>query len=501
MGIVQKDGFRTMLISYFGMALGYLNKGVLFLLILTSEQMGLINLLTTVGLLFAQLASFGSMASIWRFFPYFRNSEKRNHGFLTLNLSIVGLGILLCTLAIFVFREQIQAYYGERSALFLHYYLWVIPIGASYVIYMVLETYLRAMYKNIIAVFAFEVVLRLAVTISLFLYWYQAIDFHAFVVLNSLIYGVPVIILVLYLIAIKEFHLSVSSIQISRRFRKIIWNFSSYNYVNSLGIILVTSLDVIMIAQMLGLDATGVYTFVIFMTSALLVPYRSLVRISAPLVADHWKQRQFEEMSALYTKVSSVALVVGLGAFLVVWMNIDFLFQLIPSDKYADFLPGIWVFFFLMLGRLIDMYAGLNGSIFTTSKKYRFDIYFTIGLIGVVYLGNLVMIPKWGIAGAAISSAIALAVFNVGRLLFVYSVYKIHPFEKRQFAVIALGVATLFVGQFVSPFIVNSWLNALTQTTLFGILYCIPIYTFNLEPNTVDYVNKGLLFIKKKIAR
>ena len=56
MGIVQKDAFRTMLISYGGIVLGYLNKGLLFLLILTTEQIGLVNLIISLGTMFAQFS-------------------------------------------------------------------------------------------------------------------------------------------------------------------------------------------------------------------------------------------------------------------------------------------------------------------------------------------------------------------------------------------------------------------------------------------------------------
>ena len=63
MGLIQKDAFRTMLLSYVGIVLGYVNKGLLFLIILSTEQIGLINLLISVGTLFAQFANFGTVYS------------------------------------------------------------------------------------------------------------------------------------------------------------------------------------------------------------------------------------------------------------------------------------------------------------------------------------------------------------------------------------------------------------------------------------------------------
>jgi hypothetical protein len=59
MGIVQKDSLRTMLISYLGLFLGYINKAFLFLLILSTEQIGLVNLIFSLGILFAQLSNLG----------------------------------------------------------------------------------------------------------------------------------------------------------------------------------------------------------------------------------------------------------------------------------------------------------------------------------------------------------------------------------------------------------------------------------------------------------
>ena len=157
MGLVQKDAFRTTLISYFGILIGYLNKGVLFLMILSTAQIGLINLIISIGTLFAQLANLGTVYATWKFFPFMRNEAKKHHGFLAFLLLVVGAGILVYSTLYLVFREQIENGYIEKSPMFLDYYYWVLPIGISYVIFMVLEIYLRSLYKNVIAVFAYEV--------------------------------------------------------------------------------------------------------------------------------------------------------------------------------------------------------------------------------------------------------------------------------------------------------------------------------------------------------
>ncbi len=497
MGLVKKDAFRTMIISYAGIVLGYLNKGILFLILFNTDQIGLINLIIAIGTLFAQLSNLGSIFTIWKFFPFFRNKDKKHHGFLLFILLLVLAGIILFTTLYLVFREQIQMIYNEKSAEFNAYYYWTLPIGISYLLFLVLESYLRSLFKNIIPVFAYEIVLRFVITLLLLVYMFGLIPFESFVIWHSISYIVPCLILFGYLIRIDEFNLRYSSIQISKKFKRIMFQFSSIYYINTLGVVLVNSLDVIMIAQMVGLEATGVYATVVFLSSIIQVPYRSVIRVSSPLVSEYWKHREFEKMRDLYQKVSSISLVLGLGMFLMAWLNIDFLFSFLKPE----FQSGIWIFFMLMMGRLLDMYFGLNGAIFTTSKKYRYELIFTMILIGSVYGLNLLLIPDLGAAGAAISTSIALIIFNLGRLIFVWKIYRIHPFTRNQFIVITLSLITFAAGYFTQGIIGNKWIQMCFESMLVMVLFVLPIYVFKLENETISYFRKALSFAKSKLPK
>ena len=106
MGIIQRDAFRTMIISYLGLVLGYLNKGVLFVIVLSTDEIGLINLLISIGLLFAQFASLGVVNTTWKFFPYFRNEERNNYGFLKLVVVIALIGSVLAAFMAVVFGDS-----------------------------------------------------------------------------------------------------------------------------------------------------------------------------------------------------------------------------------------------------------------------------------------------------------------------------------------------------------------------------------------------------------
>lgn len=494
MGIVQKEALRITIISYIGVVLGYLNKGLLFVFLLTPAQVGLVNLIISIGLLFAQFANMGSIFTVWKFFPFLQTSDKKHRGFMAFLMLLVGFGILVFTALYFFFRPQIQAAYLEKSPLFTSYYYWVLPIGISYVVFLVLENYLRSIYKNVVSVFVHEIVLRVLTLILLIVYYFKGISFSDFVAIHSLLYVIPTLILLLYLYRIGELNLRISSIQIPTKLKRIMFQYSSFFYINTLGVVLVNSLDVMMIAQLVGLSETGIYATVVFLSSALQIPYKSLLRASSPLVAEYWKERKLDEMKALYTQVSSVSLLMGFTMFLVVWLNVEFLFSFLKPE-YAS---GIWIFCMLMIGRLVDMYFGLNGSIFTTSKKYRYELIFTIVLVGLVYLLNLLFIPWWGATGAAISTSIALIVFNVGRLLFVWFIYHIHPFSWKQIGMMVLFGLTLFVGLLTADTFSNSWLQFTLEIAVVAVFFIAPIYFLKLETDTFAYFEKLMRRVLKK---
>ncbi len=496
MGIVKKDALRTSVVSYIGLILGYVNKGFLFIIFLSTEEIGLINLLASVATLYAQFAGMGTFNTIWRFFPILERKDKNHHGFLTFNLLVVSVGAALIALISLIFSEQISAYYSQKSPLFSEYFLWVIPSGIAVLFFLLLDGYSRAIQRSVFATFANDVILRVLTTGIIFVYAFDWISFNTFVITVCLMQWVPTILVVLYFRFIGEWHFSVKDISIPSRLKRIMLHYSGFSYLNSMGTSVIITIDALMVAGMIGMSQTGVYTTITYITRALIIPYTAIMRVSAPLVPKFWKERDMKGMEELYQKVSSVALVIGLTLFLFVWVNRQELFELLPPE----FKAGIYVFLFIMIGRMVDMYFGLNGTILITSKKYRYDIIFTALLLVIVVFLNFQLIPIWGMVGAAISTAIAYILFNLARVIFVYIHFRIHPFHWNHLKVSLVFALVLALFEFVPMSTGNIWLNMLLKSTLATLLFPMLIYVFNIEPEMVSYVKsvKAKLLKKKR---
>lgn len=493
MGIVKKDALRTTLISYVGLVLGYFNKAVLFILLLSTVQIGIVNLLITSGLLFAQLSNLGTIYVTWRFFPFFRNAERQHYGFLLLNVLLVLFGVVLFTFLFFLFQAPITEYFMKKSPLIVSYVWWVVPVGIGHVFFLLFENYLRGLYKNVLPVFLQDIVLRLVTSLTLTLYGFRLISFELFIAVLMLSNLLPAMVLLLYLLRMKELSFSLKTIAVPRRFRKILLKFSMFSYVNTLATIVVMTMDAVMIGGMIGLSAVGIYTTMVQITSAVLVPFRAMTRVSSPIVAQYWKEKNLSGLQEIYQKSSGVGLFIGLCSLLMLLLPVRELFSLIRPE----FQQGIPVLFFLIFGRLVDMYCGLNGIIFATSKKYQYDLAFTVFLcFGIFALNYALISAGYGIAGVGFSTGIIYVFYNLARTYYIQRVYGLNPFHPRHltlfYAAVLVG-ASLYLVNNAIPFDHQSSsfvkiLRIAILDVLVGLSFIVPVIVFHWEPEVAGFV-------------
>ncbi|MDB9806192.1 polysaccharide biosynthesis C-terminal domain-containing protein, partial [Crocinitomicaceae bacterium] len=145
-----------------------------------------------------------------------------------------------------------------------------------------------------------------------------------------------------------------------------------------------------------------------------------------------------------------------------------------------------------------DFFGGINGHIFLSSKKYKYDVIFTLVLLVNVATLNYFLIPLYGIAGAAISTSVALVVYNLARMIYVYFAFGLHPLERSQLILLALFLLNVMLFETVFDFQFHALIGAGLKGILFCVTFILPVYIFNIEPNSVDYIKKILAKIGVK---
>ena len=71
------------------------------------------------------------------------------------------------------------------------------------------------------------------------------------------------------------------------------------------------------------------------------IPRNVIAAISTPLLAQAWKRNDISQIEEIYKKSSLNLLIVGCFLFLLIWCNLDFIYQIIPRHEVYE--TGKWV--------------------------------------------------------------------------------------------------------------------------------------------------------------
>lgn len=495
MGIVKKDGLKLAVISYIGVILGYVNKIILFPNFLEADEVGLANIIVSIAAIYAQFSALGIPSTTVKFFPFFRDRERKHHGFLSWGMLFVLIGFLLTTILFIIFRPWVVNHYSANSPLLVEYYYYVIPLGFATVFYNYFEAYLRSNLKTVFPSFVNEILVRVLITISISLYAIGVMDFQQFVIFYVLVNCSIALFVLIYMVKSDFFHFSY---QLSYRVKKLapkMAQYGLYSILSNSGNVLIANVDALMIAALLvnGMANAGIYTTVFFISTVILIPYRSMSKITSTIVADYWKSNDMPSMQSLYKKTTLVNTVMGTFIFIALWINIDNIFSFMPPE-YAT---GKWVFLFVSLGRLFDMITGLNGAILITSPKYKSDLVFTILLLLLTFINNYIFIVTmgWGMNGAAFATMITLFFYNIMRVLFLQYNYKLQPFSYNCLWIILVGIIALGINYFI-PFVYNPIVDGAIRTSVVGGFFVGIVLLLKMAPDFNDiYFNSKKRFL------
>lgn len=485
MGVIVRQSISNSLITYTGIGLGFILTIFLYPHILNPDEYGLTRVLISASYISSQFAHLGMHNLVMRYYPFFKKADPEHHGFLFWAITIPILGFLLYTILFFLADDLLIQFYEDRSALFVEYYLWVLPLTLFILYYEVLNSYLRSLRDSVTGSFSHEVMLRIIVIAVLALYFFEWITFSQFITLFVLSYLTQPLTILTQIWKKGAFRLKPNFKLFRRPLYKGMLNYGFYSLFGGLTTVMVWNIDILMLGSLTDLEQTAIYAIAFYIGSVITVPQRSIEKIAAPLLSEFIKNKKWGEVESIYKKTSLNQLIPGLLIFGLIWLHIDTLFLLLP-DIYAS---GKWVVLIIGIGKLIEMGTGSNGVILINSKHYRVSFYTNIVLVGITIFLNYLLIPRYGIEGAAIASAFAFFAFNGVKCLFIQLKFGLHPFSMRTLSITFLGSFSIFLTVGLHLFEVL-WLNILFNTALFLLLYLMPILYFRVSPDLNELIQK-----------
>ncbi len=183
--------------------------------------------------------------------------------------------------------------------------------------------------------------------------------------------------------------------------------------------------DILMLGIYLPASEIGIYSLAVKISVVGALFLESFSAIFAPFISDLYNRKETEMLSKLFKAVTKWIFTLSFPISLFLMLAAKPILQSIGPE----FVAGSMALIVLTLGQIINATAGPSELMIVMSGR---PIYKLIGNTIVFALNiflNIILIPKYGILGAAISSATAISLLNIGELLIVWFALRMHPFE------------------------------------------------------------------------
>jgi len=486
MSIVLKQSFKNTLIIYLAFVFGGINTLFLYTGFLKEEYYGLVTFLLSTANLLMPLTAFGIHFTIVKFYSSYHDKVERDK-FLSMAL-IVPLFIAIPIGFIGnLFYEAISNWLARKNDLVKDYTLIIYLIAIATAYFEIFYAWSKVQLKSVFGNFIKEMYNRVVVMILLFAVYFEFITKPQFIYVLTGAYFIRLLIMMLY--AFKTYFPKIS-FSFPSNYKEIL-KYSGYIILaGSAGAILI-DIDKFMLPGKKEIELVAYYTVAVFIGSALEAPGRAMAQILQPLTSKALNEGDMTEVNKLYKKSSiNLALITGLF-FLLVNLNIDDLFLLMPdSEKYAG---GALVVLMISAAKLYTMFLGSNGAIISNSKHYRVLLPYGIAMAASLIYLNDILIDKIGMNGAALSTLLVILFFNTLKVWYVKRKFSIQPFTVKTLWMFLILLAFYGLFYFIHlPF--HPLVNIVVKSILISVSYFLIVKWLRISEDINKLIYRFLKF-------
>lgn len=480
MGVVQSQSFKNTITTYLGFGIGAINILFLYTHFLTDEYHGLVAFVLSTANIMMPLFALGVHNTLIKYYSSFKTRNNIN-SFLTLMLFMPLLLIIPIGVLGYVSFDFISDTLSEKNAI-IKDYVWLIFIAAICFSYFeIFYSWAKVQLQSVFGNFMKEVFHRLGIFLLFGLIYFKYIDVSQFIYGVIIIYVIRLVIMMFYAFGIRRPVFRLGKIPNLNNIVK----YSLLIIIAGSIATIILEIDKFMIGELLMIENVAYYGVAIYIATVIGVPARSMYQITNPVTAKLLNENKLKDLEVLYKKSSLNLFIISGLIFLLIILNINELYEIIP-EKFSG---ALLVVFLVSLAKLSDNIMGNNNAILFNSKHYKAVLFFGI-LLAILAVGlNIWLIPKYGVDGAAFATMISVFIYNAAKLIFVYIKFDMSPFSANSLKTFVLLVVLIGIFYFWEfPF--HSLLNIALKSILIAMCYTIVVYGMNLSDDISVIIRK-----------
>jgi len=170
----------------------------------------------------------------------------------------------------------------------------------------------------------------------------------------------------------------------------------------------------------------GIYNAAFPTATLLMIVLTSIELIFMPVTSELLAKKRFAELGTLFRVISKWIFFVSLPLFLLMALFSDMILEVLFGMQYV---PGAMALSILAVGYFIACSLGPNNAILLSLEKTKLILVNNFFVLCIDIVLNWYLIPVYGIAGAAVATAVSIALLKLLNLAEVYYYTKIQPFR------------------------------------------------------------------------
>ncbi|HSL46397.1 MAG TPA: flippase [Anaerolineales bacterium] len=417
--------------------------------ILGAEQYGMYNLALHVITFMAGLVLLGFDTALTRFLAISvaRQEHDKTWGFIQLGIGIPLLLSVITNIGLYLLAYPIAewAFHDAQMAPLLQ----IVSVFASFsVLSDALIGAVRG-FKNmqypVIAKFVVQPIVKV-VLIGIVAIWGLQVS-HAVIIFGV---GELVAALMLFYYLNELFSLRQPISTAQRNLREMMV-YAVPDWLSSLLTTFRVNIQVLLVGSLGSITGAGVFAVANQLNRIGHDFYTSINTSATPYIAELHETGKNTQLEQMYQTTTKWSLIINLPFFLV--------FVLFPTQFLSifgeSFVGGATALIILAWANLVDVGTGMCGTILSMTGYTRLKLVNNIISVALSIGLNVVLIPRFGVVGAAISALVMFILLNTIRILQVYYLLRLVPYNRSILKPILAGLVT-----FVTIFTLNQWIPA-----------------------------------------
>jgi len=226
----------------------------------------------------------------------------------------------------------------------------------------------------------------------------------------------------------------------------------------------------------------GIYTPTLMIANLLVFVSTAFKYIFLPTVSEYFSKNDMRGLEPLFKSTSKWNFAVVLPAFLLILTFPKEILTILYGSSYTG---GHIALIVLSLGISMNDFAGTSSNILVAGGHTKLNLACEAIAAIVNVVLNIILIPLYGIVGAAIGTGVSFLARNISSLLFVYGKYGMHPYKKNYLNFFFSGLAGIGIVYFlksVSP--VSWWITLFVLGAVFlGIYFLFSLVSRGFDAN------------------